>query len=520
MYRESHTQTKHSTKVSPENEKWVLVSTILASSMTFIDYSALNVALPALQRDLGITGAELLWVVNAYALFLSALLLVGGSLGDLYGRKRIFILGIAIFTVASLVCGLAGTPGVLIGSRAIQGIGGALMVPGSLSIIFALFPDNKRGKAIGMWSTFSALTTVLGPVLGGWLAGAGLWRFIFFINLPLAAIALAALIRKVPENKDVNARNLDIKGAALATIGLAGVTYGFIQAPELGWRDGRIILSLAVGIITLAAFVFVEACSNHPMMALRLFKSRTFSSANAQTLLVYAALSGMLFFFPLNLVQVQNYSEQSAGLAILPFALLIAGLSRWAGGLVDRLGSRLPLIVGPALSGFGFFVLTLPGVTNGPQEYWITYFPGAILLGIGMGITVAPLTTAVMGAVPEHSSGMASGINNTIARTAGVFAIAVMGAVALVSFKDSLETGAMNLALSKQTRTELQSEASKLAEAQPPDHLNARKKAQIKLAIKEAFVSTFKKIGWIAAGLSWSSVLLAVLFVEKRVTSG
>ncbi len=416
-------------------ERWTLISTILASSMVFIDFTALNVALPAIQKDLDISGKSLLWIINSYSLFLSALLLVGGSLGDLYGRKKIFIIGIIIFSLSSFLCGISPGKELLITARAFQGIGGALMVPGSLAIISAIIPAKRRGKAFGTWSTFSALTTIIGPVLGGWLAGLGLWRVIFFINIPIALFTIGALIIKVPENRDESAKKLDITGAVLATLGLSGITYGFLEASEKGFGNSIIQLALIIGFLSLVAFVFFEKKSNHAMMPLNLFKSKTFSGVNVMTLFVYAALSATLFFLPLNLIQVQGYPEEIAGLTLLPFAVILAGLSRLSGIFSDNFGARKPLIIGPILSGLGLLFLTFPKLTAGPSDYWSTYFPGIVLIGIGMGIVVAPLTAAVMASVPEQNSGIASGINNTMARTAGLLAIAVMGAIIIISFK-------------------------------------------------------------------------------------
>lgn len=503
-------------QVDSATEKWVLLATILASSMAFIDSTALDVASLALQRDLGITGAELLWIINAYTLFLSALILTGGSLGDLYGRKRVFMIGIGLFTAASAACGLAGSAGMLIVARAAQGIGGALMVPGSLAILSASFPPEKRGRAIGTWSTFTTLTTLLGPVLGGWLAGLDLWRVVFFINLPLAVIALAALTR-VPESRDSSAgRKIDLPGALLVTLGLAGISYGFTELPAYGLSDPRIGLTLGGGLLALVAFVIVEARSPHPMVPLWLFRSRTFSGTNGLTLFLYAALSAVPFFFILNLQKVQGYEETAAGLAFLPFSVVLTLMSRWAGGLVDRVGARLPLIVGPAVAGLGFLLFALPGLTSGPQDYWTTYFPAVLVLGVGMGITVAPLTTAVMGSAPSEMSGTASGINNAVARTARVLAIAVLGAVALLSFGSGLEARTADLNLNEAAQAALRAEASRLADAAAPAGLPPEQTAAAEQVIDWSFVSTFRLIAVISAALAWMSALLAAVLVEGK----
>lgn len=495
---------------------WVLFATILASSMAFIDSSALGVALPALQTDLNASGSDLLWIVNSYALVLAALILVGGALGDRLGRKRVFGIGIVIFAAASLLCGLAPNAGLLIAARALQGVGGALMVPGSLALISANFADAERGKAIGTWSALSTITTILGPGLGGVLAGAGLWRGVFFINLPLAAIALMALTR-VPESRDEHATApLDYPGALLATLGLAGLTYGLIEAPGRGWGDLLVVASLLVGVAALVGFVVVEARSTHPMMPLSLFRSRVFSGANLLTLFLYAALSGMLFFLPLNLVQVQGYPESLAGLASLPMALLLALLSRRTGALADRFGPRLPLTIGPAIAGAGFAAFAYPGLTGGPADYWTSFFPGLLLLGVGMAITVAPLTTAVMGAVDQEHAGVASGINNAVARAAGVLAVAVMGVLALLLFAGALDRQTAAAGLPEPTRAALAAEADKLAGAMPPEDLAPAETTLAQRAVGLAFVDTFRILAWVGAGLAWLSAALAFVTLAPQ----
>lgn len=498
-------------------EKWTLISTILASSMVFIDFTALNVALPAIQKDLNISGKSLLWIINAYTLFLSSLLLLGGSLGDIYGRKKIFIAGIIIFSISSLLCGISPGKELLIASRAFQGIGGALMVPGSLAIISAVIPSQRRGKAFGTWSTFSALTTIIGPVLGGWLAGLGLWRAIFFINIPFALFTIAALALKVPENKDEGAKKLDITGAALATFGLSGITYGFLEASERGFGNIFIQLSLILGFISLAVFIFAEKKSRHPMMPLSLFKSKTFSGVNIMTLFVYAALSASLFFLPMNLIQVQGYSEEIAGFAFLPFAVILAGLSRFSGIFSDKFGARIPLIVGPFLAGIGLLILTIPGLTEGPKDYWSTYFPGIIILGTGMGIVVAPLTAAVMASVPEHNSGIASGTNNTMARTAGLLSVAVLGSLVIITFRGNLEKNISSISIPEKKKKDLINNSGKLAETQPPDGLSKEKTNQINKVIKISFVKSFDFILYISAALTWLGSLIAAATVKKEI---
>ncbi|MFL9452018.1 MULTISPECIES: MFS transporter [Nostocales] len=505
--------------LSPVQNKvghWVLLSTILASSMAFIDASALNVALPALQSNLGATGVELLWIVNAYLLMLAALILVGGSLGDKLGRKKVFAIGICLFILASLACGFAPTTKFLIAARILQGIGGAMMIPGSLAIITAYFEPEHRGGAIGTWSAATTIVTVAGPVLGGLLSEAGFWRGVFLINLPIGITTLIILYLKVPESRNEEASvKIDYLGAILATLGLAGLTYGFISLHDFGIHDPRIYGTLSGGAIALLAYISVEARSAHPMMPLYLFKSRTFSGTNLLTLFLYGALSVGTFFLCLNLVQAQGYSQSIAGLADMPFALLLSGLSPWAGQLADRYGPRIPLIVGPFLAGLGFLLMAFVGLTRGASEYWTTFFPGIVVFGLGMAITVAPLTTAVMGSVGTEYAGTASGINNAVSRTAGVLAIAIVGSLALSTYSLSLQEHTTCIHLSNAARLLLQSQARQLGQIAPivgvaPENVDA-----VETAVKLAFVDTFRLVMIICTGLAWLSAIMAALLVEN-----
>jgi EmrB/QacA subfamily drug resistance transporter len=498
----------------------VLTATILASSMAFIDGTALNVALPALQAGLHASGEQLLWVVNAYLLMLAALIPIGGSLGDVLGRRKIFAVGICLFMLASLVCGLAPSIGFLIAARLIQGVGSALMIPGSLAIITAFFGHETRGKAIGTWSAFTTIVTVVGPILGGVLSNVGLWRGVFLINLPLGVLALLVLFLKVPESRDEKSSGrIDYLGAALLAVGLAGPTYGLLSAPAMGFADPRVFGSLLAGVFALAAFLLVEARSAHPMIPLGLFSSRTFSGVNLLTFGLYGALSAGTFFLSLNMVQAQGYSMAAAGFAFTPFALVLTALSRWAGGLVDRGGPRLPLIIGPAISGAAFLVMAFSGLSDGPAHYWVTFFPGVILLGIGMGITVAPLTTAVMSSVESHFAGTASGINNAVSRTAGVLAIAVAGAVALIVFSHALQGRTAPIQISGEARAALSMEAARLGAAAVPAQVAAERAADVQTAIRLAFVDAFRIVMLICAALAWIGAALAGFIVERKFTA-
>jgi EmrB/QacA subfamily drug resistance transporter len=510
---------KDATPATYPNERWILSSTILASSMAFIDSSALNVALPALQASFQASGADLLWIINAYLLMLAALILVGGSLGDRLGRKKVFMAGIGLFGVASLASGLSPTVGWIIAARIVQGIGGALMIPGSLSIITATVAPNRRGRAIGTWSAVTTLVTVVGPILGGVFSDLGFWRGVFLINLPLAVVALIILYTKVPETRDESVSGpIDVLGTLLITLGLGGLTYGFISAPDNGFGAPLVAGTLMVGVLCLIGFVFREARTAHPMLPLKLFKSRTFSATNLLTLFLYGGLSVGFFFLSLNLVQVQGYSKTQAGLSTLPFAILLTIMSRWAGGLVDRNGPRLPLILGPALAGCGFLWMSFAGLTGGPASYWTSFFPGILLFGMGMGFTVAPLSASVMGSVETHYSGVASGINNAVSRTAGVLAIAVVGSIALIAFSSSLNSRTASLALPQPVHQTLMAEAGKLGGASVPPGVNDSSAAAVSDAIKMSFVDTFRLVMFISTGLAWVAALATALLIAPGLS--
>jgi EmrB/QacA subfamily drug resistance transporter len=493
--------------------KWILAATILASSMAFIDGTVVNVALPFLQTNLNATAIGIQWVVEAYSLFLSALLLVGGSLGDRYGRRRIFNIGVVIFAIASALCGMAANIEQLIMARAVQGIGGAMLVPGSLALISSSFEEDKRGKAIGTWSGFSAITTAVGPVLGGWLVEHVSWRAAFLLNLPLALAVIVISVLKVPESHEPNQHGpLDWLGATLATIGLGGVVFGLIESPRLGFSNPLVLLTLAVGVVSLAVFVFNEARTRNPMVPLRLFRSRDFSGANLLTLFLYAALSGTFFFFTLNLIQIQGYSATAAGAALLPFVVIMFALSRWSGGLIDRFGGRLPLTIGPIVTTAGFALFAIPAVN---RNYWTSFFPAVVVFGLGMAISVAPLTTTVMSAVGEEQAGVASGINNAVSRTAGLLAIAVFGVVMLHAFSQNLSSRLNDVQIDAGLRQSVYEQRVKLAGIELPENTDPATQEKIKGAIADSFVSGFRVIMFISAALGLASAASSWFFIRK-----
>ncbi|MBA2409630.1 MAG: MFS transporter [Gammaproteobacteria bacterium] len=497
---------------------WVLAATILGSGMAFIDGSVVNVALPAIAADLGAAVAGMQWVVNAYALLLASLILIAGVAGDRFGRRRVFALGILLFMAASIWCGLAPYVGQLIFARAVQGIGGAMLVPSSLAIISATFDTGERGRAIGTWAGFSAITAALGPVLGGWLVDVVSWRAIFFINVPLALVALSITLLRVPESRaKLENPVLDWRGALLAVTGLAALTYGLIVAAEVGWTHAIVIGSLLAATIILSVFLRVEARAATPMLPLTLFRSPTFSGANLMTLLLYFALGGSLFFLPFNLIQVQGYSATQAGAAFLPFTIIMGGLSSWAGGLLARYGSKPPLVVGPVVAACGLALFAWPGIGG---SYWTTFFPGMVMLALGMTISVAPLTTTVINAVDNRYAGTASGVNNAISRTATLLAVAVLGVVALNVFRVSLDERLAVLNVPPAIERAVAHTSDRLADLQVPESATPTARRALHRAADESFVTSFRTVMLAAAGCALAGALCASLMIAPANGAG
>lgn len=504
---------------SPCAEKsrpWVLGATILGSGMAFIDSTVVNVALPALQSNLHATVVDVQWVIESYGLFLSALILVGGALGDSLGRRKMFLLGVFGFAIASAGCGFSSDIKTLLIWRSVQGVAAAFLVPGSLAIISSSFDEKSRGKAIGTWAGFTTITTALGPVLGGWLIDHASWHWVFFINIPLAALVLVISLWRVPESRSSNPGSIDWLGASIVTLGLAALVYGFLESAVLGWRDARVIGSLIVGFGSLTVFIFVEKSVSRPMVPLKLFRSASFSGANLLTLFLYAAVGIFFFVVPLNFIQIQKYSATATGAAALPMILLMFSLSRWSGGLITRYGPKIPLILGPLIAAAGFLLFMLP---DSGARYWIAFFPAFIVLGLGMAITVAPLTTVVMDSVEQERVGTASGINNAVARVAGVLAVAVLGAAMAAAFAHSLRQSLAALDLNGGIVHQLESNVDKLGSLDAPPSADAQTAARIRSAISKAFVFGFRLIMLLCACLSVASAVVAWRKIPTQVAA-
>ena len=404
--------------------RWVLFATVLGSGMAFLDATVVNIALPHIGGQFHAGAASLQWVVNGYTLSLASLILLGGSLGDRFGRRRTFVLGVAWFATASLLCGLAPNVQLLIAARVLQGVGGALLAPGSLAIIEASFDPADRARAIGAWSGLGGVAGAVGPFLGGWLVQAATWRLVFLINVPLAVLVCVVTLRHVPESRNPDAaRSLDASGVLTAAVGLAGLTYGFTAWPERGGSSPTVIGALALGVAGFVGFVLVERHAREPMLPLDIFRSRAFSAANLVTFAVYAALGGVLFLVVLNLQVVVRFTALSAGTSMLPVTVLMLLLSARAGSLSQRIGPRIPMTVGPIVCACALLLFSRIGAH---AEYVRDVLPAVVVMGLGLSLTVAPLTATALGSVDERHAGIASGVNNAVARAAGLLAVATL----------------------------------------------------------------------------------------------
>ena len=498
----------------PSSQPWVIAAASLGSGMAFLDSTVMNVALPAVQAGLEVSARDVQWVFGAFALVLAAFLLVGGSFGDRYGRRRVFVLGAAIFAVASACCALAPGPGQLIVARAVQGAGGALLVPASLAIVGASFDEAQRAKAIGAWGALSATAMAVGPVLGGWLVEDVSWRAAFLITPAMAVVAIPVALRHVPESRDPEAHRLDLIGAVLATAGLGGLVYGLIESSASGFGDPIVLAALALGVVALSAFVFAERRERDPMVPPSLFRSRDFDGANLVTLLFYMALTGSLYFVPFLMIQVHGYSAFVTGTVFLPFVAMALLLGRLSGHIVARFGVKAPLVVASLAVAVGFVLFALPGAEQ--ASYWTSFFPAMVVQGFGMALIITPLTTVALGSVEGEHSGLASGVNNAACRVAAPLAVAVLGVFVYGAFSANLDARLEGMDLPSEVRSEMEAAKADLGAAKAPEGIDAKTAAHVESAIDESFVAGFRTVMLVCIGLALASGLAAALLVDDR----
>ena len=500
----------------PRSAQWievmVLVVAVFGNGMVYLDQSALNVALPVIQRELQADVVGLQWIIDIYILVAVVLLLVGGMLSDRYGRVRIFNLGLIVFVAASLGAGFSTTLEMLVVMRALQGLGGALLIPGGYAIVNALVAPERRGRVLGIWGTLSPLITLSGPLLGGWLTDNVTWRAVFFINLPLGLVAYVVAARYVPESRDEQATGgLDWPGVGALVIGLGGLLYALIEGPLLGLGHPGVLAALGLGVVGTAAFVVIEARSAHPMLPLGLFRDRTFTGINLVTLIHYAGLSSLFFFLTLNLQQAQHYTAFEAGLMQIPTVVLLMLMSTPVGRLTDRVGAVPLIAAGILVSCAGYWMFAAIGLTD---NYWTTFFPAQIVFGIGLGLMVVPLTAVAISALDSRFSGLASGVNTAVTRVGQMLAVAVFGAVLLNAFQSGLATHTAALPLSAEARVELMAQARQIGAARPPANLNPDLTAAVDHAIRLAFVDGFRMMMFISIGLSLAAVVVLLVLVR------
>jgi EmrB/QacA subfamily drug resistance transporter len=507
------------TPCAPADRKWILVATILGSSLAFMDGTVVNVALPTLQANFAATSGSIQWVVQSYALFSAALLLLGGTIGDRYGRRRTFTSGVVLFALASIACAASVSLGQLIAARAVQGVGAALLIPQGLSILSASFPAEERGKAIGTWSAWTSVFAALGPVAGGWLMQVWSWRLIFLLNLPVA-IVVVLLTPRIPESRAVREDGatlpLDRLGATLATLGFAATIYALSFAPEFGWSSPRVIWLLVTGVVLLAAFLRSQQGRANAMMPLSLFRIPRFLAANLLTFLLYGALSGALYVIPFYLIQVRHYAPAAAGAVFLPLIALMFVFSARVGALIPKIGERLLLSAGAIFSGAGFAAVALLDRQHG---YLLAVLPGVLLLGVGMTLAVAPLTTAVMSSVSESEMGVASAVNNALSRLAGLVAVSLLALVLAHGFNASLGAQLERSSLPAEARAQIAANQSHLHDTSIPRNLNPEQRSEAASFLDEAFLSGFRLVMFSCAIGAWLGALAVALLLREPPSS-
>lgn len=499
--------------------RWILIATILGSSLAFMDGSVVNVALPTLQGKFHATAGRIQWVVQSYALFAAALLLLGGAIGDRYGRRRTFTWGVILFALASAACAASVSLGQLIAARAVQGVGAAVLIPQGLSILSTSFPADQRGRAIGTWSAWTSVFIALGPVAGGWLLQVWSWRLIFVLNLPVALLVIM-LAPRIPESRAAvdrgSAPRLDHLGATLATLSFAAIIYSLSFAPELGWRDPRVIWLLLGGVVLLTAFLLSQSRRKNAMMPLSLFSNSRFLAANLLTVLLYGALGGALFVIPFYLIQVRHFAPAAAGAAFLPLIALMFFFSARVGALIPKAGERALLFTGAAFAGAGFAAFAL---LDNLQGYVLAVLPGVLLLGVGMTLAVAPLTTTVMSSVPEGETGIASAVNNALSRLASLVAVSLLSLVLAHGFAASLGAQLDRSGLPVAARDQMIANRSRLHDTPIPASLTQKQRIEVASLLDRAFLSGFRSVMLACTIGAWSGAVSVLVLLRKRTPS-
>jgi len=495
----------------------VLFATICAASMAFVASSSLNVALPAIQQELGARGADLIWIPNAYVMVQASLIVVTGSLGDHYGRNRVCLVGILLFGLASVICGFSTTTNIIIAGRLAQGVGSSMIVPNSLAIVSAYFSRNGQGWAIGLWSGFTVLMAGLAPFFAGVVTDLGMWRLVFLIHIPLGIVAAFAIIGFVPESYNKKApRRMSVVGALLVIIGLAGITFGFIESSTFGFDSPQVIVSILGGVLAIAIFLRGELNNKHAILPLRLFKSRNFSAANLITLVFHGVIQPALLYLPLNLIQVQGYSATFTGLSIIPLILVATLGSTLVGPLLDRRGPRLPMTLGLVIIALGFLFFGSVGVTGGESEYLSTFFLPVVLFGLGFGLSFAPLTLTAMASAPHSNAGIASGVNNTMTRVGQVLVVGILGGLAIGWFGQLLMNDSYIKSLPAEAQTHLAADAGDLVETSIPDWLSPDEQETVRQVIRRSFAATFSILMWIGAAACALCALFAIFTIDDK----
>jgi EmrB/QacA subfamily drug resistance transporter len=500
--------------MSDRQKRLTLVACIMGSAIVFIDGTVVNVALPAIRDDLNTGLADQQWIVEAYLLTLGSLILIGGSLSDLFGRRRVFALGTALFGATSFLCAIAPNSELLIAARALQGVAGALLVPSTLATIVAVFPENERGRAIGTWTAWSGISTVIGPLAGGVLIDAASWRWVFALNLLPVAGTLYLIATALPESLDERQEHVhvDVKGAVLCALGLAGPVFALIEQPTYGWGDPRVFVPLVAGLLFLVAFLVQEHRSPEPMLPLELFQRRNFAVANLATLVIYAGLGAALFFLTIFLQETAGYSAVAAGVALLPVTVMMFFLSGRFGAMADRFGPRFFMSIGPLIGGAGLLMLV---AVDRQADYLTQILPGLLLFGFGLSMTVAPLTATVLGDADEHRAGIASGVNNAIARVAGLLAIAALGAVVSSQFASSLDSQLAGQRLSKPASAAVVDAKKRPLTTEVPSDVPPRERGDLKNAFEHASVSAFRVGIGIAGGIVVLGGVISALWIRN-----